>query len=130
MAKFKEIESDKDLIEMSRKGIDKQYVLEILKDSHLTLKEFATFLNVSTRMIQKKQAHDKFSPLISEHALYIAKLYRKGKEVFGDVEKFSAWMETENPSMGFSKPKSYLDTYSRIQLLLNKLIGIAHGFPT
>lgn len=129
MNAIKYLESEKALIENSRRGIEKNLLMEILAQANLSLNEFASYLHVSTRMIQKKGQNEKFPPAVSERALYIARLYQRGGNIFGDPEKFSSWMNTENPSMGGSKPKTYLDTYSGIQLLMNKVNGIAHGFP-
>ncbi len=129
MKNLKYIESDKAIIEHSRKGIEKQYIMEFLNETSITLRELASYLNVSMRMIQKKDFHDKFSTSVSERALLIGKLYARGEEVFGSIENFHEWMNTENPSMGYSKPKSYLDTYSGTILVMNKLTGIEHGFP-
>ena len=129
MNAIKYIGSEKALIENSRKGIEKNLLMEILSQANLSLNEFASYLHISSRMIQKKGHHEKFSPAVSERALYIARLYQRGENIFGDRDKFSMWMNTENPSMGSVKPKSYLDTYSGIQLLMNKINGIAHGFP-
>ncbi len=129
MNAIKHIESEGALIENSRKGIEKYLLMEILSQTNLSLNEFASYLHISSRMIQKKGQNEKFSPAVSERALYIGKLYSRGETVFGSLKKFSDWMDTENPSMGGVKPKSFLDTYSGIQLIMNKLNGIVHGFP-
>ncbi|WP_339739976.1 antitoxin Xre-like helix-turn-helix domain-containing protein [uncultured Sunxiuqinia sp.] len=129
MNAIKYIKSERSLIEYSRKGIEKTLLMDILSQANLSLNEFASYLHISSRMIQKKGQHEKFSPAVSERALYIARLYSRGETIFGDLKKFSEWMNTENPSMGGVRPKSFLDTYSGIQLLMNKLNGIAHGFP-
>jgi uncharacterized protein (DUF2384 family) len=123
------IETDLKLIERSREGIDKKFLTDILGTFvKLTLKEFAGYLQVSPRMIQKKSQTDKFSIHVSEHALYISRLYIEGSNLFGSSEKFNNWMDTANPSMDGTIPKSYLDTISGIKLISNIINGMAHGF--
>jgi putative toxin-antitoxin system antitoxin component (TIGR02293 family) len=120
--------SDFSLVEETRKGIDKAAFQKVVRQTNLPFKEFTSYLHVSGRMIQSKKAHEKLPLKVTEHTLFIKKLYEFGVEIFGDVEKFNQWMRTPNPVLGNEIPKSYLDTISGIMFLRNKLNEIAHGF--
>lgn len=120
--------SEKDFIIGARNGIRKSTLLSIARESGLTLKELSSFLRISTRSIQEKELSQLIAPGPSERALYIAKLFNTGIEIFGNRDKFRNWLNTENQAMGGEKPVSYLDTFSGIQLVLDELNAIKFGF--
>ena len=120
--------SEKDFLSGARKGIPKSKLLAIARESGLTLKELSSYLRISTRSIQEKELTQFIAPGPSERALYIAKLFKSGNDLFGSMEKFHNWLNMENSVMGGEKPVSYLDTFSGIQLVLDELNAIEFGF--
>ncbi|OFX61183.1 MAG: hypothetical protein A2066_08865 [Bacteroidetes bacterium GWB2_41_8] len=120
--------SEKDFLTGARKGIQKSMLLTIARESGLTLKELSSYLRISTRSIQEKEPSQLIAPGPSERALYIAKLFQSGIEIFGSRDKFHNWLNSENQVMGGEKPSSYLDTFSGIQLVLDELNAIEYGF--
>ena len=120
--------SEKDFLIRARKGIQKSTLLSIAKESGLTLKELSSYLRISTRSIQAKEPSQFIAPGPSERALYIAKLFKSGNEIFGSIEKFHNWLNIENSVMGGEKPVSYLDTFSGIQMVMDELNAIEYGF--
>jgi putative toxin-antitoxin system antitoxin component (TIGR02293 family) len=120
--------SEKDFLIGARKGIQKSRLLAIARESGLTLKEFSSFLRISTRSIQEKDSSQLIAPGPSERALYIAKLFKSGIDIFGSKEKFHNWLKSENAVMGGEKPISFLDTFSGIQLVMDELNAIEYGF--
>lgn len=54
-------------------------------------------------------------------------LYQYGIEVFGNEDKFSAWLATKNPTLGNIKPKELLDDDAGINLLKDELTRIEYG---
>jgi len=54
-------------------------------------------------------------------------LYKYGIEVFGNEEKFIAWLEIKNIALGGKKPKEMLDTNLNIELVKDELIRIEYG---
>ena len=120
--------SEKDFLSGARKGIPKSKLLAIARESGLTLKELSSYLRISTRSIQEKELSQFIAPGPSERALYNAKLFKSGNDLFGSMEKFHNWLNMENSVMGGEKPVSYLDTFSGIQLVLDELNAIEFGF--
>lgn len=120
--------SDKDFLTGARKGIQKSRLLSIARESGLTLKELSSYLRISTRSIQDKEPSQFIAPGPSERALYIAKLFKSGIELFGSKEKFHNWLNSNSVAMSGEKPVSYLDTFSGIQLVLDELNAIEYGF--
>jgi len=120
--------SEKDFLIGARKGIRKSMLLSIARESGLTLKELSSYLRISTRSIQEKEPSQLIAPGPSERALYIAKLFKSGIDIFGSQDKFHNWLNTINTAMGGEKPVSYLDTFSGIQLVMDELNAIEYGF--
>ena len=120
--------SDKDILTGARIGIEKSRLLSIAHESGLTLKELSSYLRISTRSIQGKEPTQLIAPGPSERALYIAKLFKSGTDIFGSQDKFHNWLNSENFVMGGEKPASYLDTFSGIQLVIDELNAIEYGF--
>lgn len=65
----------------------------------------------------------------SDKDILIDKLFKQGTAIFGSQEKFNDWMNSKNAVLDNEKPASYFDTLSGIQLLLDELNAIEHGFP-
>ena len=120
--------SEKDFLIGARQGIQKSMLLSIATEAGLTMKELSSYLRISTRSIQEKEPSQFIAPGPSERALYIAKLFKSGKDIFGSMDKFHNWLNLENSVMGGEKPVSYLDTFSGIQLVMDELNAIEYGF--
>jgi putative toxin-antitoxin system antitoxin component (TIGR02293 family) len=121
--------SDQDFLTGARIGIQKSKLLSIAHETGLTLKELSSYLRISTRSIQDKEATQLIAPGPSERALYIARLFKSGNDLFGNMDKFHNWLNMENLAMGGEKPVSYLDTFSGIQFVMDELNAIEYGFP-
>lgn len=120
--------SDIELVKTAREGITKETFNEIIRNTGLTQVEFAKYINLTTRAIQRKDIHEKLSINISEKALLISNLYSRGSQIFDGVDHFKEWMDTVNMALGMVKPKEYLDTYSGIEYLMEELGRIEQGF--
>ncbi|MFC5044787.1 antitoxin Xre-like helix-turn-helix domain-containing protein [Aquimarina hainanensis] len=116
-----------DFIELSRNGIDKKALLHLAKTIDFDIKELAQILYLSERTIQRYDLNKKLSTEASAKVLQLAKLYAKGEQIFGDLNKFKSWMEHPNVALAMKKPKELLDTTFGFQLLNEELIRIEHG---
>jgi uncharacterized protein (DUF2384 family) len=121
--------TEKELFDGARAGISKSRLLAIAKESGLTIKEFSSYIQISTRSIQLKEPSELIAPGPSEKALFIAKLFDHGSQVFGSKEKFRDWLNSENQVLNGFKPRYYLDTFSGILLVIDELNAIEYGFP-
>jgi putative toxin-antitoxin system antitoxin component (TIGR02293 family) len=118
---------ERKLIEASRAGITKKDYSKIVKSTGLTLELFALMTHITSRTLQRKKPEEKISPEASERAILIGKLYFKGQQVFGEMEKFQTWMSRENLALGRKKPKELLDTIIGIGILQDELLRIEYG---
>lgn len=123
------VNDKKEMIRRSREGIRKSTFMLVLSKTGMTLTEMTKYTHITPRSIQKKKNDDRLSVDISAKVLAIAKLYQRGAEVFGDENNFRQWMDTSNPALGNVKPKSFLDLIEGINLIMDELTAIEHGFP-
>jgi putative toxin-antitoxin system antitoxin component (TIGR02293 family) len=120
--------SDIEVVKTARAGITKETINEIIRNTGMTQVEFAKYINLTTRAIQRKDNHEKLSINISEKALLISNLYSRGSQLFEGIDNFKEWMNTSNLALGNVKPKEYLDTFSGIEYLMEELGRIEYGF--
>lgn len=116
------------LIATVRKGISFASFINLVKKSPFNVAEWSSFLHLSERTMQRYKKEEKsFDPIYSEKILEITLLYRKGVEVFGDSERFNAWLNANNVALGNVKPKDLLDNTFGISLLKDEIGRIEHG---
>jgi putative toxin-antitoxin system antitoxin component (TIGR02293 family) len=94
-----------------------------------TEKDWAEFLNVSTKSLQRYGAsiRHRFKPIHSEKIIEMAEVTKLGLDVFGDMEKLRLWLETPSFALGGMKPIDLLmDSYGK-ELVVGELTRINHG---
>ena len=121
------LNSQMDLIELSKKGVSKKALSHLIKYTSLTLGQMAKLLPITERTIQRYSAKDRFNAAVSEQILEIANIVARGEEVFGDKQKFMIWMNYENPAFANKKPFDLLSSRFGTDLILDELGRIEHG---
>lgn len=121
------IENEMKLIELSRKGITKGAISRMAEYGGLTLKEMAFMLPVSERSLHRYDEREKLNSDISERALFLARIFVKGTEIFGSEEDMRAWIRAPIYALGNRSPLSIMDTISGMQMALDTLGRIEHG---
>ncbi|WP_217220305.1 type II RES/Xre toxin-antitoxin system antitoxin [Mucilaginibacter paludis] len=117
-----------EMVTMTREGVAFPYFSKLSDHLHFSFEDWSSFLHLSERTIQRYKKEKKaFDPIYSEKILQIELLYKKGAEVFGDVEKFQTWMDSNIVALGNIKPKDLLDTSFGINMLNDELVRIEHG---
>ncbi len=116
------------LISAIKKGIKYTFFEKLVKLSPFSINDWAIFLNISNRSIQRyKKGGGRFNVVSSEKIVEITMFYKYGIEVFEDKEKFSTWLNIKNIALGGIAPKELLDTSFGIGLLKDELSCIEHG---
>jgi len=111
-----------------REGVSFDYFSTLASQIHLNFQEWADYLHLSERTIQRYKKEGKvFDPIYAEKIIIIELLYKKGAEVFGIEENFYAWMDTKSVALGGIKPKDLLDTAFGINMVYTELGRIEHG---
>ena len=116
------------LIGLTRAGISYELFQSIVEQGLFTIKEWSGFLHLTERTLQRyKKENRPFEPLQSERILEIARLQKRGADVFGTVENFNEWMNSKIIALGEIKPKELLDSSFGISMIDAELVRIEHG---
>lgn len=116
------------LIKLVREGIPYSEFTAVSNLAPFTLKEWATFLNVSTRTLERHRDKDKaFRQEQSERILAIFQLLNYGISVFGDNDGFFDWLGSESIAIGAIRPMELLDTNIGISMVRDELGRLEHG---
>jgi putative toxin-antitoxin system antitoxin component (TIGR02293 family) len=110
-----------------RGGLPRRSLDALLETTGLSIYEMAQILDTSDRTLRRHDDETLLSREHSERLLEMAQLYSRGEEVFGSLEVFRQWMQSDVPALGGAKPKSFLDTSLGINLLINELGRIEQG---
>jgi len=113
---------------MAREGVSFYRLTKLSEYIGLTLQEWADYLHLSERTMQRYKKEGKtFDPIHSEKIIIIEMLYKKGIDIFGVEDNFYTWMDTKSIALGGVKPKDLLDTNFGINMVYNELGRIEHG---
>ena len=116
------------LIDIVRKGISSQDFTKIVDETPFTLSEWAHYLRLSERTLQRAQKEKKAFPSIqSERIVELVMLYQYGVQVFGTKEGFDSWLQSVSIALGGRVPKELLDTQFGISMVKDALGRIEHG---
>jgi putative toxin-antitoxin system antitoxin component (TIGR02293 family) len=116
------------LANMVREGVSFNYFTRLSDQIQLSMQEWAEYLHLSERTIQRYKKEKKvFDPIYAEKIVVIELLYKKGVNVFGIADNFYTWMDTISIALGNVKPKDLMDTSFGITMVYNELGRIEHG---
>lgn len=121
------IQNNADFIDIIREGVPRKSIDHLMENTGLTVSEISTIIRTSDRTLRRYTARHKLNPEQSERLIELAKLYSRGKEVFGNMESFKHWIGSKVMALGNKKPIEFLDTSLGIALLMNELGRIEHG---
>lgn len=121
------INSDFDLIEITRKGLPKSVVSTLSTILGISMEKMSDLIHVSHRTIQRKSDTDLLNVYSTEQILEIAEVISRGIEVLGTLESFTSWLHSEIRHLDHQKPVSFLDTSFGTNLILNTLGRIEFG---
>ncbi len=123
----KQIQSEMDVIEMSKKGVTKASLITFGHCFDFTLDALARMLPVTLRTLQRYSNNQKFNPNVSEHIIQLARLMVKGAEVFDSRNKFKRWFTTPNVALGGKAPSELVSLRTGTQLVMDELVRIDYG---
>ncbi len=121
--------SDKMLIIAAiQRGIPYSFFDLIQCNAPLSESDWANFLDISTKSLHRyKMTSKRFKPYQSEKIIEMAEVTHVGIDVFGDLDKFKLWLNTQNFALGNVKPMELLkDSYGK-ELVMSELTRINYG---
>jgi putative toxin-antitoxin system antitoxin component (TIGR02293 family) len=126
-AKAVAFSSDFDLVKLARQGFPKKALLALAKKISLSIQELANILHISERTLQRYEDDVIIKTEYAEKAVELARLYTRGEEVFGSMDKFKLWMKTPSLIFNGEAPVTFLDTSAGFDMIFNELGRIEHG---
>jgi putative toxin-antitoxin system antitoxin component (TIGR02293 family) len=124
---FAHIHSNTDFIAVIRDGVPRKALDSLMENTGITINEMAHIIKTSDRTLRRYTPQQKLDPGQSERLIELATLYSRGEDVFGTMEAFKEWMDSNIIALGNKKPKEFLDTSLGIDLLMEELGRIEHG---
>jgi putative toxin-antitoxin system antitoxin component (TIGR02293 family) len=124
------VNSDIDLITVTRKGLPKSVVYSICEVLGISMDRLSDLLHISHRTLQRKADDDLLGVSASEQLFEIAEMVSEGIDVFETLEVFRNWLHSRPYIFKGQQPLDFLDTRFGIQYVKNVLGRIAHGIPS
>ena len=119
--------TDFDIINLARKGFPKSVLLSLAKKISLNIQELANILHISERTLQRYDDNAIIKTEYAEKAVELARLYTRGEEVFGSMDKFKIWVKTPGYVFKGEAPVTILDTSAGFDMVFRELGRIEHG---
>jgi len=121
------LSNDFDIIRIAREGFPKHVLLNLAKKISLNIQELACILHISERTLQRYNDDDIIKTEYAEKAVELARLYTRGAEVFGSMDKFKQWVKSPSLIFNGEAPVSLLDTSAGFDMVFRELGRIEHG---
>ena len=121
------LSTDFNIVQLTRQGLPKRVLLSLAKKISLTIQELANIMHISERTLQRYDDEAVVSSEYSEKAIELARLYTRGNEVFGSIDKFKLWIRTPSVIFNGEAPLALLDTSAGFNMVFTELGRIEHG---
>ncbi|HBK71086.1 MAG TPA: antitoxin [Flavobacteriaceae bacterium] len=117
------------IVHSIRKGISFSFFNKIKNNSPFTDIEWADFLNISTKSLQryKNEKRFVFKPIHSEKIIELAEVTNFGNSVFDTTKDFYSWLNTTSIALGSMKPLELLKNSYGKEMVMEELNRIDQG---
>ena len=123
-----EPEDNYQLVEAAQQGVKANLFFELAKVTQYDITVIENLLNITSRTIRTYQKENRtLSPLKGELLLKLARLFKRGEQVFGSLAAFRAWMEKPAYGLDGTLPFSLLNTSEGINIVKDEVERIAFG---
>ncbi len=117
------------IVASARKGLQPKVFYDFAEAIHMSEKNLAALINLSSRTISNyRDSQKKLDPLYGEHLLKLIALFEKGEQIFGNVDEFNYWLHKPFWNSN-EKPEDWLGTGGGVDLLAEELDKLAQGYP-
>jgi putative toxin-antitoxin system antitoxin component (TIGR02293 family) len=112
----------------ARKGLSSNVLYDIILLTGFKKEQIATLFNTSAKTITRYTQDGKTLDIVSsEHALKLIALFKKGNEIFGELEAFRRWIMKPAYGLGWEVPAELMETSGGIELIMEELYRIEFG---
>jgi uncharacterized protein (DUF2384 family) len=121
--------SDSEVLHMLKsENINGEYISYVKEFSKINDELLSDWFNVNVKTFRNyKKQNTILKENLQEQVVLLISLYKHGIEVFGEVEDFNNWLDTENFFIENSKPISYLKTVTGIRFVDDRLTAMEYG---
>jgi len=121
--------SDSEVLHMLKsENINGEYISYVKEFSKISDELLSDWFNVNVKTFRSYKKQDTIlKENLQEQVVLLISLYKHGIEVFGDVEDFNKWLDTENFFLENSKPITYLKTVTGIRFVDDRLTAMEYG---
>jgi putative toxin-antitoxin system antitoxin component (TIGR02293 family) len=123
----KQLDNKMDLVELGNEGISKIAVSHLAKHLSIPVREMVNLLPVSDRTLQRYTSKKHLNRPTSEQVIQIAEVVARGTEVFGNKDKFLAWINLPNAALSNETPYTLLKSRFGAEMVIDELGRIEHG---
>jgi len=118
-----------DVFDFLSNGVSNNLFLDIKQDCPFTDTEWATYLDISIKTLQRYTKDKKhiFKSSHSEKIIELLEVMNFGNMVFDTTEQFYQWLKTPNYSVGNTKPIELIKNSYGKELVMETLNRIEHG---
>ncbi len=114
-------------IAIIKKGVSKNELTEIKKESDLDYDTLSNILSVSRATLINKKPSEKFDQPTSERIVMLADVIAYGQSVFENKAHFSEWIKKPSKALGNKTPIELMDTIYGIDEVKKELARIEFG---
>ncbi len=112
----------------ARKGLNASVLYDIILLTGFKKEQIATLFNTSAKTITRYTQEGKNLDVVnSEHALKLIALFKKGNEIFGELDAFRKWIMKPAYGLGWEIPAELMETSGGIELIMEELYRIEFG---
>jgi putative toxin-antitoxin system antitoxin component (TIGR02293 family) len=117
------------IVHSIRKGVSFSFFNTVKNNSPFTDIEWADFLNLSTKSLQRYKNEKKFvfKPIHSEKIIELAEVTNFGNEVFDNNKDFHSWLNTTSIALDNMKPLELLKNSYGKEMVMDELNRIDQG---
>lgn len=118
---------ERDLQAAIRDGFPQRVVEGLMEAAHLSVKEVASALDLSSRSLQRRRRQGRLARFESDRIYRLARIVALAKSSLGSRETAARWLKRPNRALGGQAPLDVLDTEIGARSVENVLGRIAYG---
>jgi putative toxin-antitoxin system antitoxin component (TIGR02293 family) len=121
------LQRESDLQAAIRDGFPQRVVDELMEAAHLSVKEVAAALDLSSRSLQRRRRQGRLARYESDRIYRLARIIALARSSLGSRAAAARWLKRPNRALGGQAPLSVIDTEIGARAVENVLGRIAYG---
>ncbi|MCP4122709.1 MAG: DUF2384 domain-containing protein [Bacteroidetes bacterium] len=122
------VEDDFTIATRAIDGVDANLFYDMVDITGLSKQALAAYLDISTKTLERyRKQHKKLNSFRSEMLLKLVTLYKKGLEIFDDINAFRTWLNKPAYGLDNTIPAKLMITSTGIDVIIHELTRIEFG---